>query len=404
MYKNVAGQKWTVFAFDLTDNTPLTGDAAQITANLRIDGVQNAVDDTNPTELEDGYYEFDLTQAETNGDLLVMCPASSTANIQVIGVPGSVWTTPAATLDWADGGRLDLILDAIAVNAARLTATRATYIDYLFSIYFGLVSSVSQAQAGAAGTITLAAAASAVNDFYKGQNVAIYTGTGAGQARVITAYDGGTKVATVSPNWATAPDGTSWYVIVTSGAAIVPDATQASIDAIEADTNELQSDWTNAGRLDVLLDAIKAVTDAIPDAGALTTIDTNTARLTAVRAAVLTDWINGGRLDLLLDAIKAVTDALTAAAATKIALSAGTIVPGTVSHDNTAATTTVFYSDDITEAVADHYNGRIVIFTSGTLENEATDISDYELVAGEGKFTVTALTSAPADNVTFIII
>ena len=55
------------------------------------------------------------------------------------------------------------------------------------------------------------------------------------------------------------------------------------------------------------LAAIKTVTDALPDSGALTTIGTDTARLTAVRAAVLTDWINGGRLDLILDIIAADT-------------------------------------------------------------------------------------------------
>ena len=49
MQKNVAGQQWIVFAFDLTDNTPLTGDAANITGNLRLDGgAANAIDDTNP--------------------------------------------------------------------------------------------------------------------------------------------------------------------------------------------------------------------------------------------------------------------------------------------------------------------------------------------------------------------
>lgn len=94
MQKNVSGQKWIVFAFDETDNTAVTGDAAQITANLRIDGgAANAVDDTNPTELEDGYYIFDITQAESNGDLLLICPASSTSDVQVIGVPGAVYTT-----------------------------------------------------------------------------------------------------------------------------------------------------------------------------------------------------------------------------------------------------------------------------------------------------------------------
>lgn len=48
---------------------------------------------------------------------------------------------------------------------------------------------------------------------------------------------------------------------------------------------------------------IKAVTDNHPDSGAFTTIGTDTARLTAVRAAVLTDWIDDGRLDALLDLV-----------------------------------------------------------------------------------------------------
>ena len=91
-------------------------------------------------------------------------------------------------------------------------------------------------------------------------------------------------------------------------------------------------------------------------------------------------------------------------AADRLEASAETIVKGTVSHDNTAASTTVFYSHDITEATADHFNGRIVIFTSGDLIYQATDITDYELDTGEGKLTVTVLTEAPADNVTFVIV
>jgi len=52
---------------------------------------------------------------------------------------------------------------------------------------------------------------------------------------------------------------------------------------------------------------IKAVTDVIPDSGALTTIAADTARLTAARAQAIDDWINGGRLDLILDIIAADT-------------------------------------------------------------------------------------------------
>ncbi len=95
MFKNTASQKWIVFAFDETDNSAKTGDAAQITANIRIDGGgANAVDDTNPTELEGGYYVFDITAAETNGDYVLICPASSTSDIQVIGCPAAVFTRP----------------------------------------------------------------------------------------------------------------------------------------------------------------------------------------------------------------------------------------------------------------------------------------------------------------------
>lgn len=112
LQKNVASQKWYVFAFDDTDNSAKTGDAGQITANLRIDGAAaDAVDDTNPTELEDGYYVFDLTQGETNGDYILICPASSTGDIQVIGCPMATWTTPPyfPTLSIDSNGRLDII-------------------------------------------------------------------------------------------------------------------------------------------------------------------------------------------------------------------------------------------------------------------------------------------------------
>ncbi len=105
-----------------------------------------------------------------------------------------------------------------------------------------------------------------------------------------------------------------------------------------------------------------------------------------------------------LAAIKVILDALTAAGAAKLALGATTMITGIVSWDNTNATTTVIYSSDITEATADHFNGRLFVPTSGALLGQYTDITDYALDTGEGKFTVTALTEAPADNTTFVII
>lgn len=121
MQKNVAG-KWIVFAFDSTTGLPKTGDAANITANLRLDGgAANPIDDTNPAELEGGQYIFDLTAAETNADLISICPSSVTPNIQVIGVPGAVWTEPTGGVATAlDLATVDTVVDAIKLKTDTL--------------------------------------------------------------------------------------------------------------------------------------------------------------------------------------------------------------------------------------------------------------------------------------------
>lgn len=73
------------------------------------------------------------------------------------------------------------------------------------------------ASAGSANTITLTGGSS-VNGIYVGQLVEITSGTGAGQSRTIVAYNGTTKVATVSSNWLTNPDATSVFSVIGSSA------------------------------------------------------------------------------------------------------------------------------------------------------------------------------------------
>lgn len=72
-----------------------------------------------------------------------------------------------------------------------------------------------------ANQITLDANASAVDDIYNDMDVFITSGTGNGQLRRITDYDGSTKLATLSSDWTTNPDTNSGYsvapaVVVTS--------------------------------------------------------------------------------------------------------------------------------------------------------------------------------------------
>ncbi len=69
----------------------------------------------------------------------------------------------------------------------------------------------------------------------------------------------------------------------------------------------------------------------ISDAGGLD-LDTklaNTNEITAVRMGALTDWINGGRLDLILDAIRAVTDSIPNAGAMTTLINHLTDIKGT---------------------------------------------------------------------------
>ena len=130
------------------------------------------------------------------------------------------------------------------------------------------------------------------------------------------------------------------------------------ISAVLADTNELQGDWTDGGRLDLILDDILTDTGTTL-AGQLTTIDS------------------------AVDSIKEVTDLGVRGAA----------IAGTLS--------TTEMTTDLTETTNSHYIGRLLTFTSGALNKQQTDITDY---TGSTKvLTFTALTEAPSNGDTFII-
>lgn len=69
------------------------------------------------------------------------------------------------------------------------------------------------ALSGGSNFIGLASSALAVDDAYNGQLIIITGGTGKGQVRKISDYDGAIKRAYVSVNWTTQPDATSTYEI-----------------------------------------------------------------------------------------------------------------------------------------------------------------------------------------------
>jgi hypothetical protein len=208
MFKNVASQKITVYAYDSATGLPKTGDAAYISVYVRKDfGSTTQLGDTSATEDDatnaPGDYTFDLTQAETNANALTFSGKSSTPGIVV--VPQFIYTTPPnfSTLSIDSSGYITNVLSAVLAS---------TGLDNVLA-KLGIFNT-GTAQAGAASTITLAAGASATDDAYKYGVVMIVSGTGSAQApREISGYVGSTKVATISPNWIVNPDNTSVYLV-----------------------------------------------------------------------------------------------------------------------------------------------------------------------------------------------
>lgn len=210
------------------------------------------------------------------------------------------------------------------------------------------------------------------------------------------------------------------------------------VDAIKLKTDNLPTDPADdsdidaqlaaiAGYLDTEVAAIKAKTDNLPaDTAAVLTIiddflDTEVLAIKAKTDLIPTDPADASDIAAAVAAIQADTDNIqtrlpaalasgripadvtaingVAAAAAQLARSAATIVNGAATS-TTLSTTQM--STDLTEATDDHYNGRIIIWTSGVLLNQATNITDYN---GTTKtLTYTATTEAPANTDTFIIV
>jgi hypothetical protein len=235
-----------------------------------------------------------------------------------------------------------------------------------------------------------------------------------------------------------------------AGGLPISDAGGLDLDTKLANTNEVTAarmgaltDWINGGRLDLLLDAILAdtgtdgvVVAAGSKAGysltATTGLGNQTANITgnlSGSVGSVTGAINTAAgtittldaLDTAQDTQHGTTQTAVADVPTVAEFNARTLVAASyfdpaadrvlldktdalrvaAAVNDASASTTVFITT-LTEATTDHYKGRVVIFTSGAMLGQASDITAYN---GTTKaLTVTALTEAPADAVTFEIV
>lgn len=425
-----------------------------------------------------------------------------------------VWTAVTRTLTAATNitsdasalnvtsGTLDLVTDITTKTGYSISGTLTT-LD-------GMYLRVNTAQAGAAGTITLDASASATDDLYNGAWVSVVSGTGAGQARLIADYNGTTKVANISPNWITNPSSDSVFIVSAASELVGIDGTVTNFDGLNnLAATDILSDGTALNTSSGVLDAVTTVTTvsgnvdgSVGSLGTTAKTDVNAEVDSAIEtygldhlvgAAVVgaditdnsiiaklvsssatADWddfvnttdslqaqrdnhpanfadlsvtASTGRVDLaawLGTAVtvssttglpevdtKSVSDDATAAnnlelmfdgtgyaggttklgvdvvsisgdttAADNLEEAATAVVVSAVNDPGAAATTTAFITD-LTETDDDHYNGKILTFTTGNLIGQSTDVTDY---TGSTKtLTVTALTEAPADNDEFVL-
>lgn len=157
--RNTAGQGLYIYAHDIANDEPETGDAANITATISLDGAApGPLTDVNPTEIAGGVYWFGLTQAEANAGALALVATSTTADVQIdpvlvltqevgidtLAVPGDamtleaaerttlagvVWNTLTSALTTA-GSIGKYIVDYLAAIAAKTNLLGTTAITY----------------------------------------------------------------------------------------------------------------------------------------------------------------------------------------------------------------------------------------------------------------------------------
>lgn len=169
---------------------------------------------------------FANTWTASNGTVVVIRDGTTLGNVTTL--PTVV--SGQYTYSWPLSGA-EMTADEVIVQVV----DRTNVSDQMFRIITlpdGALRS-RLAQAGNATTITLDASASAVDNYYNGSVVAIIAGTGNAQARVITAYTGSSKVATVDTSWATNPSTDSVFAIYPQG---IYGLTSAQVEAAVMDT------------------------------------------------------------------------------------------------------------------------------------------------------------------------
>jgi len=216
---------------------------------------------------------FLAASAPTNfGDLAI---TASTGRVTVgtnadktgYSISGSI-----TTLDGLNDPTAAAIADAVLDESLAGHNTGGTLGKAIRQVKEGVVSAESTVNDASATTTSFVTdLTSAVDDFYNDKILVFIGGALTGQARIISDYNGTTKAVTFDEATTSAPANGDGFIIlgihqhtltqIKQEVRSEMDSNSTQLAAIVADTNELQGDWVNGGRLDLILDSVLSLLD-----------------------------------------------------------------------------------------------------------------------------------------------
>lgn len=233
----------------------------------------------------------------------------------------------------------------------------------------GTIIRTGTAQGATPFTITLDSGASSNLHFYRGLLVLTTGGTGAGQVRTITSYDGSTKVATLDRQWKLSiPNNTTTF-------ALLPADNPALNESLSVTTTDPQALLatglvTAATSTTASLSASASGTDEIYD-GCLLAIAAGTG---AGQSRTIVRY-NGSTRTATLS--KPWTTNPNTSSTFNIYASTFPTLFSTQGLTQAATSTTLTF-DGTASTVNDVYNGSLLTILSGTDEGDTVEITDYD--------------------------
>lgn len=240
------------FVHDVSGDAVLSLTDGSFTKRISKNGAAFGAMTVTITELENGWYSIPLStsHSDTLGILTIVFTNAGAKQVNLqFRVEAKLIDdlNDVAATDIVSGGAIDTT--GGAVDNVTLVATTTANSDMRGTDNVPVASVTGTSDSGGLNTM-VDAARTEIDTHWVGSYIRFGAGGSAnniGVTRMIDTFTAATDTIRFNPDVLTA--------ITTETYEILP---AANIDDILADTNELQADWTNAGRLDVILDIIAA--------------------------------------------------------------------------------------------------------------------------------------------------